>query len=216
LNTSVVSLNLKKKEATVSAGETISYDYIVNSVPLVRFLQMTKGLPAKILADQKLLRCSSVCDINLGVKRPDITNDKKHWIYFPEREYNFYRVGFPMNFSDRTTPPGCSSMYVEIGYTPEKPFNEANAIKEAIRGLLQCGLLRDESEIITRNILHIPFAYVTYDRNRTRIVDGDKGILAWLRSQNVYSIGRFGAWKYSYMEEAILEGQATAGKILGR
>jgi protoporphyrinogen oxidase len=216
LNTSVVALSLKKKEATLSTGETISYGSLVNSVPLVRFLQMAKELPSEIISGQKLLRCSSVCDINLGVKRPDISNDKKHWIYFPEREYNFYRVGFPMNFSDRTTPPGCSSMYVEIGYKQNKPFDEANAVKEAIRGLLKCGLLRDESEIMTRNILHIPFAYVTYDRNRTRIVDGDKGILSWLRSQNVYSIGRFGAWKYSYMEEAILEGQATAEKILGQ
>jgi protoporphyrinogen oxidase len=216
LNTSVTSLDFSKKKVILSTGETISYEFLVNSVPLLSFIQMANDLPADIISQQKLLRCSSVCDINLGVKRADISGDKKHWIYFPERKYAFYRVGFPMNFSDRTTPPGCSSMYVEIGYQRDKPFDEAGAFKDAIRGLIECGLLRDESEIMTRNIIRIPFAYVTYDQNRTRIVDGNKGILSWLRSQNVYSIGRFGAWKYSYMEEAILEGKETAEKILGR
>ncbi len=56
-------------------------------------------------------------------------------------------------------------------------------------------------------------AYVTYDKNRT--VSTER-ILTFLDSRRIYSIGRFGGWKYSYMEEAILEGMATAEKILGK
>jgi len=72
-------------------------------------------------------------------------------------------------------------------------------------------LLRNEKEVITRNILRIPVAYVTYDENRTAYTTK---ILRWLEAHRAYSIGRFGGWKYSYMEEAILEGKATADKIL--
>jgi len=168
-------------------------------------------LPPEIQTLYETLRWSSVYDINLGVKRPRISD--KHWIYFPEMKYRFYRVGFPMNFSTRMTPPGCSSMYVEIAYAPGQPFDAAKAMKDAVRGLLDCGLLRSEQEIVTRNLIHIPVAYVTYDRNRTRSADA---LLAFLNSHCVYSIGRFGGWKYSYMEEAILEGKAAAEQILGR
>jgi len=215
LNTSVKYIDFSRKEARLSTDEAVSYEYLVNTTPLTRFLDMTKDLPQTIIDRRSLLRASSVYDINLGINRPDISENKKHWIYFPEKKYRFYRVGFPMNFSDRTTPPGCSSMYVEIGYRHEEPFDEKQAMDDAVNGLLECNLLRNENEIITRNILRIPIAYVTYDKNRTMVVDGDDGILSWLRSQNIYSIGRFGAWKYSYMEEAILEGLSTAEKILG-
>ena len=75
-------------------------------------------------------------------------------------------------------------------------------------------MLKSESEIITTNILQIPVAYVTYDKNRTALTQ--QTLLRILNLQNIYSIGRFGGWKYSYMEEAILEGMATAEKILGK
>ena len=118
-----------------------------------------------------------------------------------------------MNFTEGMTPAGCSSMYVEIAYRPGERFDEARAMKEAIRGLRDCGLLESESDIVTRNILRIPCAYVTYDAQRTALA---AQILSWLKSQRVYSIGRFGGWKYSYMEEAILEGLSTAEAILGQ
>ena len=98
--------------------------------------------------------------------------------------------------------------------SPDETFamTSAKAMKDAIRGLLDCGLLESEEEIITRNILRIPVAYVTYDKNRTPLT---AQILNFLESKHVYSIGRFGGWKYSYMEEAILEGKSAAEKILG-
>ena len=104
-------------------------------------------------------------------------------------------------------------MYVEIAYKHGEPFDETLAMKDAIRGLMVCGLLKNEAEINTRNILRIPIAYVTYDKYRTA---STKRILGFLDSRRIYAIGRFGGWKYSYMEEAILEGKATAEKILGQ
>jgi len=211
LNTSVKAIDLSRKEVSLSTGEAIGYDLLVNTAPLTRFLEMTNGLPQDITADQAKLCASSVYDINLGVKRARISD--KHWIYFPEKKYRFYRVGFPMNFSTHMTPPGCSSMYVEIAYKHGEPFDETLAMKDAIRGLMVCGLLKNEAEINTRNILRIPIAYVTYDKYRTA---STKRILGFLDSRRIYAIGRFGGWKYSYMEEAILEGKATAEKILGQ
>jgi protoporphyrinogen oxidase len=210
LNSEVGAIDLERKEVTLKDRETISYDYLVSTLPLARFLQITLPLPQDIQALHQTLRWSSVYDINLGIKRAHLTD--KHWIYFPEMKYRFYRVGFPMNFSTHMTPSGCSSMYVEIAYDPMQPFDAARAMKDAIRGLLDCGLLLNEKEISTRNLLHIPVAYVTYDKNRTR---STADLLRFLDSHQVSSIGRFGGWKYSYMEEAILEGKAAAERILG-
>ncbi len=209
LQTAVTAIDLARREATLSTGETLSYEYLVNTVPLIRFLQMARPLPPEIETAQQTLRWSSVYNLNLGVNRPGISD--KHWIYFPEKKYRYYRVGFPMNFSANMTPPGCSSMYVEIAYKPGQPPNDAEATSDCLRHLRRCGLLQPKDKIVTTNILHIPVAYVTYDKNRTA---STQTILSYLASQKVHSIGRFGGWKYSYMEEAILEGKATAEQIL--
>jgi hypothetical protein len=37
-----------------------------------------------------------------------------------------------------------------------------------------------------------------------------------LKKNNIYSIGRYGGWKYSFMEEAILDGKKVAEEILDK
>lgn len=208
LQQEVKQIDLEHKQVTSVSGEVVSYDYLVTSLPLARFLAMTKSLPPAISDAAKKLRWTSVYNLNLGINRANLTD--KHWIYFPEKKYRFYRVGFPMNFSDKMTPPGCSSMYIELAYTPGKPPNDKQTIKECLKGLYDCGLLQRGDKIVSQLVLHIPIAYVIFDKNRTPVT---QALLAYLSSQDVYSIGRFGGWKYSYMEEAILEGKAAAERI---
>jgi protoporphyrinogen oxidase len=205
LNQEVTGIDLENRQVHAVSGETLTYDQLVTTLPLSRFLSMATPLPSEVQGWAKTLRWTSVFNINLGVKRAQITD--KHWIYFPEKKYPFYRVGFPMNFSVNMTPPGCSSMYIEMAYTPGHPPNERQALKACIQGLYDCGLLRPGDQIISELILHIPVAYVIFDSNRTA---SSQKLLSYLKSKNVHSIGRFGAWKYSYMEEAILDGRATA------
>jgi protoporphyrinogen oxidase len=208
LNTAAETIDLARKEVTLSNGDVVRYEHLVTTLPLAKFLQIAKPLPPEIEKLKRQLRWSSVYNINLGIDRPQISD--KHWIYFPEKKYRFYRVGFPMNFADTMTPPGCSSMYVEIAYTPGRPPNDAEALRQSLKGLRECGLLTARDKIVTTKVLHIPVAYVTYDKNRT---PASQKILSFLETQNVHSIGRFGAWKYSYMEEAILDGKSTAEKL---
>jgi len=211
LKQEVKAVDLNKKQVTTASGETISYDFLVTSLPLIRFLSMTGNLPPEAARAAKQLRWTSVYNLNLGVQRSRLTD--KHWVYFPEKKYIFYRVGFPMNFSDKMTPPGCSSMYIEIAYTPGHPPDDKKALQSCLQGLYDCGLVDRKDKIISQLLLHIPIAYVIFDKNRTAAT---RTLLSYLQSQNVYSIGRFGAWKYSYMEEAILEGKATAETIDGQ
>lgn len=210
LNTEVTGIDLARREVRTQNGQTFTYDFLVNTLPLAKFLKMASPLPHDATAATSTLKWSSVYNLNLGVAREKISDT--HWIYFPEKKYVFYRVGFPMNFTPSMVPPGCSSMYVEIGYKPGQPPDDAWAYKKSIQGLRDCGLLRKDDRIVTQKVLHIPVAYVTYDKHRTRSANY---LLKFLEDQRIFSIGRFGGWKYSYMEEAILEGQAAAEKILG-
>ena len=211
VNSRVQQIDLRRRELTTDKGNRYRFEHLVTTLPLVRFLEMTDGLPDEIRQMIPWLKWSSVYNINIGVERPKISD--KHWIYFPEMKYRFYRVGFPMNFAPSMTPRGCSSMYIEIGHQPGQIPNEKQALKDCLKGLYDCGLMTKKDKIRTIKVLPISVAYVTYDKNRTALT---KKILDYLESEKIYSIGRFGAWKYSYMEEAILEGKTTAEKLDGQ
>jgi len=61
--------------------------------------------------------------------------------------------------------------------------------------------------------LKIPCAYVIYDAQRSLVLPA---ILSALAKNGISSIGRYGAWKYSFMEESVKEGLETAKKLLNK
>ncbi len=91
------------------------------TLPLPSLIQMLQPLP-EIKRAGESLRYISVYDVNIGVKRPNIS-----WMCtgftFQNRNI-FYRVGFPMNFSSAVVPVGCSSMYVEVAVLPDEYIPE--------------------------------------------------------------------------------------------
>jgi protoporphyrinogen oxidase len=202
----------KRKRVRLSTGEWKDYDFLVNSAPLAELLKRMTDLPEDIAKTLPKLKWTSVLCINLGVRRPKISD--KSWIYFPEKKYRFYRVGFPMNFTPHVAPKGCSSMYVEVGYPPEKKLHlkKEEILKRVRKDLIAGGILKKSDKIATTCVIPIPYAYVVYTPERKALTEK---IFKFLQDHRIYSIGRYGAWKYSFMEEAILDGKKTAETIRG-
>lgn len=206
--TEIAHIDWKRCEVVLASGERVHYRWLVSSLPLPRLLDLMDELPATVQRFRQQLHWNSVLCLNLGVARPHVSD--KHWVYFPEPKFPFYRVGFSMNFSPYSVPPECSSLYVEFAHTPTARPDRTRLLHTAREGLYRAGILRRSDVLRVIQWLPLPFAYVIYDRNRTPAV---QGISEFLQHQRIHSIGRFGAWKYSYMEEAILDGKATAETI---
>ncbi len=208
LNTTIKHLHWRQKEAEFSDGGRLSYHRLVNTIPLPELLNVMDDLPQDIEEARAKLRYASVLCLNIGVRRANISD--KSWIYFPEKPFPFYRVGFPMNFTPHAVPRGCSSMYVELPFSWVANKNEKVIINEVRQALIRCRILRASDELPVTQFLPIRYAYVLYDRDRR---DALQKIFPFLREYGIDSIGRYGAWKYSFMEEAILDGKAAAESI---
>jgi len=76
---------------------------------------------------------------------------------------------------------------------------------------MKCGILKSSKDIIESMWLKIECAYVIYDKERIKALPE---IFAYLKKHQIHSIGRYGAWKYSFMEESITEGIETAEEII--
>jgi protoporphyrinogen oxidase len=150
----------------------------------------------------------SVSNINLAVAREQVSD--KHWIYFPEPEYPFYRAGFPMNFAPSLGRPGCSSMYVEMSHWPKETRSTEQLIELARRGLERAGILRPDDELVVADAKDLYYAYVIFDKHRQRTIPA---LLAELERRGIYSIGRYGRWEHTSMEDAIGQGKQLAERL---
>ncbi|MDR3647400.1 MAG: FAD-dependent oxidoreductase [Candidatus Babeliales bacterium] len=208
-NHCVKSINLKNKIVTFTNGHCESYEKLITTIPLDLLLNLIEDTSCTSLkqAANKLV-CNSVVNFNLGTNKENLSD--KHWIYFPENQYPFYRIGFPHNFSTNVTPAGCSSLYGEFAYTKNSKINIEETLKYAIASTQKL-LKISESDILVKKIIHIDRAYVIYnfwrEENLAKLHEK-------LNENDIYSIGRYGEWKYSSMQEAVLDGKKTIENLL--
>jgi len=186
----------------------INCNRVASSLPLPDLIKMISDVPDDVTKATKNLIFNSLICLNLGVKGPKISD--KHWIYFPEKEFIFHRVSFPMNLSKFTTPEKKSSMLVEITYRKDKELDIDEIKEDSIRGLKDAKILRENNKIEVCDICRFKYAYVIYDFNHKKNVNK---IHSFLREKNIIPIGRFGEWEYMNMDKSILSGKKAAMKL---
>ena len=208
LNTRIRGVDIKNKKVWFENGKETAFDNLVSTIPLPELGRLLDGrLPARVKTAFSRLKFISIYNINLGIARENI-NDK-HWIYFPEKKFSFFRVGFPTNFSANVAPQGSSSLYAEVSYSREKPLKKDVETK-VLSGLVEAGILNKEEKIIVRHINDIKYGYVVYDHDYRHSVDI---ITGFLRENGILCSGRFGRWQYMSMEDAVLDGLAVSEEL---
>lgn len=208
-NFKVEQVDIKNKTVVFENGYIQKYDYLITTMPLDYLLKIIKT-PANInfkKAAQKLI-CNSVVNFNLGVNRKDLS--EKHWIYFPENIYPFYRIGFPHNFSSTMAPENCSSLYGEFSYVNKSKSEIEKKLSDSLKAAKKILNIK-ESEILTEKIINISHAYVIYDFWREKNL---QNLLNELKKHDIYSVGRYGEWKYSSMQEAVLDGKHVVDSLI--
>lgn len=206
----LTGVHLKNKRARFKSGESLRFDRLVSAVALPELAGIVEDLPPALKKSLKELAYISVFNLNLGIDRPNISD--KHWIYFPEKDYIFYRVGFFSNISRGLAPKRMSSLYAEVSRLGHKPSSHSKSFlkRRIIQDLRKAGILRENDKIVAQHWNDIKYAYPIHQKKHREIVNGAKD---FLRSRGIYSIGRYGSWRYMTMEECILEGKAAAEAI---
>ncbi|MFW5966058.1 MAG: protoporphyrinogen/coproporphyrinogen oxidase [Persicimonas sp.] len=198
LDEPMVDLDLDDRVAHTASGEEIEFEYLVSSAPFDRLLAMS-GLEY----DPQVFTYNKVLVFNMGF-------DKKgphdvHWVYVPERDYAFYRVGFYDNIMGDER----MSLYVELGYDRHAEI-DADAVKERVLDdLEQAGIVRDHRLVAEHHVVLDP-AYVHITQQSRRAFDE---LSAILELRGVHSIGRYGGWTYCSIEDNIVEARALARRF---
>ena len=169
---------------TLADGSSYVYDKLISTMPLTTLVKLIGDeAPARVRTAAAQLRHVSVRCVNLGVARENITD--KHWIYYPEDSV-FHRIFVQGNASPHNNAPGGFALTCEITYSPHKPLPcDGDAlIDRCIADCVKVGMLNADDQIVARNQIDMPYAYVVYDHARAenvaviRAVAGDTGYRA--------------------------------------
>jgi protoporphyrinogen oxidase len=201
----MTAVDLRRRTVHFRNGLTVRYRRLISTLPLPELARRATGLEAAVRRSAARLSYVSVTNVNLGVARQGVS--PYHWVYFPEPRFPFYRVGFPSNLSETAAPPGQSLISIEFSHLPGQPPAPRPAIGLAVDGLRAAGLLRADDRLTLQEVIEIPYAYVIFDQWRGRSLPA---ILRALRRFGVASIGRYGAWEHSSMEDAVWQGKRAA------
>lgn len=203
----VIYINFSEKKLKLKNSKIVKYKKLVSTIPL-KDLILISDAPSYIKNEAKKLKHNTIYILNIGIKK---THYPQHWIYFPEKNIPFYRAGFYANFSPFMAPEGFSSLYLEFSTNPDNYFDMNYIEKKSINWLKKLGVIKNHKDISVKMWTKIDCAYVIYNRERESAV---KKINDFLKHRNALSIGRYGAWKYSFMEENIKDGFEAALNII--
>lgn len=202
-NTAVKKIDRISKCVETSGGEIIHYENLINTVPFNIFLEMLDEPEQEKRA--RKLSYNKVLVLNLGFDGSSPRYTKEHWVYFPDKNLNFYRIGFYNNIlmQDKL------SVYVEIGFPKDaKDIDAESELEKALDGMKKVGIIDDKMKLCDKNILLMDPAYVHISEEEKVM-----GYMKEFEKDDIYMLGRYGRWTYNCMEDCMQLADELANRL---
>lgn len=196
-----------QRRSLLLSDEEIHYEHLISTIPLDTLGGLLSDIPRELRSTFAHLRCTGLYYLDVALQSPLLQDF--HWAYVPEQHFPFYRVGCYSHFSPEVAPPGHASLYVELA--DRRPPEMDRLVPEVIQGLIEMQLIDNPKVIDFVRLRYLPHAYVIFD---PRYFSSTSAIHKYLGQQKIQSVGRYGGWNYSSMEDALLYGRAAAQSIL--
>jgi protoporphyrinogen oxidase len=214
LGVTVQAIDPKAKTVTLQHGETLKYDVLLSTMPLDL---LTKAAALEKLAHSaSTLKYSTSHIVGLGLAgAPPEPLKTKCWMYFPEANCPFYRTTVFSNYSPNNVPTHKPhwSLMTETSESGKKPVNREKLVEETIQGVLNTKMLESRDQIVSTWHFTAHHGYPTPSVERDAAL---KEVLPALEKMDVFSRGRFGAWKYevSNQDHSMMQGVEWANRVL--
>ena len=193
-DTPVVFIDPVRKEVKTSDEKIIVYKNLINTMPFNQLLKLLNQDTTTEFSNQ--LSYNKVLVLNLGFDKPSPKFTEEHWVYFPDKSLNFYRVGFYNNILNQKK----LSIYVEIGFSKTGTFDTEQELEKALVGLAEVGIIDSSMELVDSNILIMDPAYVHIAEKTNQSIQKQ---MKDFEKEHIYNLGRYGRWTYNSMEDCM-------------
>ncbi|MCZ6638966.1 MAG: FAD-dependent oxidoreductase [Candidatus Dadabacteria bacterium] len=207
----VSRISIDKKEVSFSNGSGANYDNLVSTLPLNKAMEM-----AGLEVDEEPAFYTSVLVLNIGATRGSKCPDD-HWLYIPDSDSRFHRVGFYSNVDVSFLPQSSRknndrvSIYVERAYkNGQKPSNkEIETYSESVVNELKSWEFIQEAETVHPTWIDVAYTWSMPGSNWKELAINE------LEKRGVYQVGRYGRWTFQGIAESIKDGFVAGNSIKG-
>ena len=207
-------IDTRRRVVHLAGGGALPYDRLISTMP-VDVLARICGRD-DWMEPAAGLKHSSTHVIGVAVRgRPAESVASKCWMYFPDSSVPFYRLTHFSRYSPNNVPDISAhwSVMAEVSESPCAPVDAGAVVSRTIDGLVEAGIIEGRRSVLHRWHTRREYGYPTPSLGRDEILDR---LLPLLERDDVYSRGRFGAWKYEVgnMDHSFMQGWEAAGRIL--
>lgn len=200
----ITAVDIENKILYSSRGDTFSFDTLISTIPLKILGKISKNKLLGYYSEN--LSNSTTVSFCFGFKgKVPKKLEHAHWVYFPQKDIPFYRLGIFSNIAQRMCPEGYYSFYVEASLDSKATLDKSymnSLTSKVINSLESLGWFNmKDLEVSVQHPLTC--AYVHLKLETANIVVNMQEVLS---KHNIISTGRYGLWTYCSMEESILMG----------
>lgn len=193
---------------------SLTGDYFISTIPLPEFIQKLNPLPpADIVNTSKGMDFRSLVFLNILLDK-EIVSDNT-WMYIPELKYLFMRIQEPKNWSPHSSPPGKTSLILEIACNAGDEIWSAekkDIYDRCIDDLNKIGFTDIKEKTLDYFLTYAEHAYPIY---RLHYKEQLKKTLPFINSfNNLVCCGRQGLFRYNNMDHSIEMGLLAAEHVL--
>lgn len=188
-------------------------DVVVSTIPIPILLKVLyPAPPEKVISNAKHLKTRNLILFYLILNKNSVSDDS--WLFFPEEKFIFNRIFEQKNFSKFMVPENKTTLCIEITCGMDSVIwskSKDEIYQQVISQLEETGLVKKE-DVLDFFDKRLSFAYPIYDldfrQNLEKIYDFIDKI------ENIYTIGRQGAFGYTGTLDSIDMGMTVAKFIL--
>lgn len=200
----ITEIDCSRKIIHFNDGTVRSYEQLISTLPLNKLQDLT-GITTKSAQDPY----TSVLVFNIGAKKGN-RDCADQWIYFPESDSGFHRLGFYSNVDESFLPRSKRngeyvSAYVEkayLGGTRPTDFEIASLSKSVTDELHQKGFI-GEVEVVDPTWIDVAYTW-SYPGSTWK-----DEMLASAEQEGIICVGRYAQWKFQGILDSIKDGLRT-------
>lgn len=208
LNSRVVAIDPAAQILETTSGETYEWDRIVSTMPIDRLAKTVWSLPEEVRSLAGELEYLSL-HLSLLITKQPLRNVPQR-IYIHDNDVFTHKIAFNHTSSPTLQARQRHAIMGEASFSRHKSLDHHSVEKNLVSFLSRQGIVRGTEDI--HDIHHVKIEY-GYPVQTIGTRATENALTRHLEPLGIYSIGRFGQWKYVNSDACIRMGLDLADRL---
>jgi UDP-galactopyranose mutase len=207
----VVRIDPDRRVARTADGTEFEWTFLVSTMPLPELVRVVEGVPEEVVAAADALEYMSLrVELLLAGRSLDT---EIHRIYCADPDIPPHKIALNHNSSESLRQRPVHAIMAEVSVSDQKEVDVDRIAPDTVAFLSDLGILEGPEDITWQGHVDVKYAYPVYTHERPEQL---ARIKAWLGERDIYTLGRFGEWKYINSDKCVHQGLELGRRLRER